>query len=109
MAAECAQEQGKFWEFHDLFFREGTSGRMADLEALAVRAGLNLEEFRSGMTSGRAAEAVRRDVEEGARLKVVGTPSYLINGVLVEGILPPAIFDEFLKALRRSEKTKSGK
>lgn len=108
MAAEAAHEQGKFWEFHDLLFRERTSGSMADLEALAVRAGLNLEAFRSCMASGRAAEAVRKDVEEGARLKVTGTPSYLINGVLVQGVLTPTFFEEFLKALRHSKKTKSG-
>ena len=105
MAGECAHEQGKFWEFHDLFFREGAAGRPVGLNSIAVRAGLNLEGFLSCMASGRATEAVRRDVEEGARLKVVGTPSYFVNGVLVQGILTPTLFDELLKVLRYSKKT----
>ena len=108
MAAECAHEQGKFWQFHDLLFGKGASGPIGSPETIAARAGLNLEEFQSCMASGRPSEAVLRDTEEGTRLKVVGTPTYFINGVPVQGVLTPSLFDEFIKVLRHSEKTQSG-
>ncbi len=106
-AAECAHEQGRFWEFHHLAFRKGASGSRKGLEALAVDAGLDLEAFRSCMASGRGHEAVRRDVEEGERLGIAGTPSYIVNGVKIPGAMPPTLFDELLRALRRAGRPSS--
>ena len=99
-AAECAQEQGKFWALHDRIFEEGAQYKVANLERDAQRAGLHLEQFRGCLASGRGLEAVKRDIAEGARIGVTSTPTYIINGLSVTGALTPAVFEELLRALR---------
>ena len=99
-ATECAQEQGKFWALHDLIFEEGPQYKAVNLERDAQRAGLNLDQFRGCLESGRGLEAVKRDVAEGARIGVNSTPTYVINGLPVTGSLTPAVFEEILRALR---------
>jgi len=103
-ATECAHEQGKFWAFHDLVFQQGPNYKVANLEQDASRAGLRLEAFRDCMQAGRGLEAVQRDISEGARLEVTSTPTYLINGARVTGVLTPAMFEEFLAALQESSR-----
>jgi len=99
-ATECAHEQGKFWELHDRIFQQGSQYKVADLEADAARAGLNVPAFHACIQSGRGLEAVKRDIAEGTRLGVTSTPTYVINGLLIPGIMTPAMFEEFLRALR---------
>jgi protein-disulfide isomerase/uncharacterized membrane protein len=100
-ATECAHEQGKFWAFHDRVFEEGSQYKVANLEGDAARLGLNQEAFRSCMQSGRGLEAVKRDVAEGARLGITSTPTYIINGLPITGVLAPVAFDELLRTLRQ--------
>ena len=96
-AAECAHEQGKFFEFHDRLFRKGPAARPEDLEQNAFQAGLDLEKFRQCLAQGRGKEAVRRDVAEGNRLGVQGTPAYVINGSKIAGALLPSQLEELAK------------
>lgn len=100
-AAECAHEQGKFWALHDAIFEQGSAYKVESLERDAARLGLDAAAFKACLDSGRGLDAVKRDIAEAARLGVSSTPSYFINGVPVVGVLTPAMFDEFLRALRR--------
>ncbi|MBI3087795.1 MAG: hypothetical protein HYY91_02765 [Candidatus Omnitrophica bacterium] len=54
------------------------------------------------MGTGRGMEAVKRDIEEATRLQISSTPTYIINGIRMTGVMTPAVFDEFLSVLRRS-------
>ncbi|MDO8729990.1 MAG: thioredoxin domain-containing protein [Candidatus Omnitrophota bacterium] len=99
-AAACAQEQGKFWEFYGRVARSGSGYDPSGLEREAAEIGMDMERFRSCMENGRGAEAVRRDVEEGQRLGISGTPTYLINGFRFVGTLTPAGFDQLVRLLR---------
>lgn len=101
-ATECAHEQGKFWVFHDRVFRKGPGYKPAELDADARDLGLDTAAFRACMDSGRGMEAVKRDIEEAKRLQITSTPTYIINGIRMTGVMTPATFEEFLSVLRRS-------
>jgi protein-disulfide isomerase len=79
-AAACANEQGKFWQYHDLLFaNQGTLGA-DDLKRYAANVGMDEERFSQCLDAGKYAERVKKDVEEGQRYNVRGTPSFFVNG-----------------------------
>ncbi len=84
-AAVCAGEQGKFWEFHAEVFRQGAEE--PKLRAAAAAVGLDTREWSQCRASERARAAVRADVEDGLRLNVQSTPTFLIGDQLVPGAL----------------------
>ncbi len=89
-AAECAADQGKFWEFHDqLFARQGELGDELYYE-LADQLGLNAAEFDECYTGGLHAADVQSDLESGINAGVQGTPATFVNGMVVSGAVPYA-------------------
>jgi len=96
-AARCAQEQGKFWEYHDLLFADQSRLNLADLKARAGELNLDQAAFDSCLDSGKYRSLVERGIKEGSRAGVSGTPSFVINGTLVSGALP---YDVFSSAIR---------
>ena len=86
LASECAAEQGRFHEFHDLLYaRQDSIGRIAWNE-LARRAQVpRVEEFQRCFGSGRYSAKVEDDFEAGRRIRLRGTPTLVVNGVVVEG------------------------
>ncbi|MBI2885201.1 MAG: thioredoxin domain-containing protein [Candidatus Omnitrophica bacterium] len=99
-AGECAHEQGKFWPFHDLVFQETPNYKAANVERDAQRAGLDVAAFRACMDSGRGMAAVARDVEDGIAIGVSSTPTFVVNGVPVTGVMAPATFATFVSVVR---------
>lgn len=101
-ATACAQEQGKFWEFHDLAFHRGPAYQAARLEIDAARLGLDLAAFRDCLASGRGLAVVKRDIADAERLQITSTPTYLVNGIPIQGTLTPAVFEEVVAVLREA-------
>jgi protein-disulfide isomerase len=102
-ASECANDQGKFWEYHDTLFNNFNtwSGLTLDtldpeLQQYAADLGLNAEEFTSCLTSGKYTEKVTKDKTEGQNAGATGTPSFFINGKLLVGAMPYATFKTLL-------------
>jgi protein-disulfide isomerase len=91
-AAQCANEQGKFWPYHDKLYAGGTDVSSEKLKALAEEAKLDLSAFDQCLTSRKHQAAVQKDVEEATRLGVTGTPAFFINGRLVSGSQPLETF-----------------
>lgn len=95
-AAECAQDQGKFWEMHDKIFQEqdklgqGTISAftIADVKKWARELGLNGSEFNQCLDSGKYAEEVKKDFDDGVASGVNGTPTFFINGKISVGAQP---------------------
>src|SRR5262249_18889162 len=87
-AAVCAQEQKKFWDYHDRLYGGGADASPERLKAIAQAVGLDAAAFESCLKSGRIQTAVRKDVEEGVRLGLTGTPAFLINGRMLSGAQP---------------------
>ncbi len=96
MAAEagrCAEEQGKFWEYHDaLFATDQSKLNEASLIAAAQSIGLDEKAFTSCLASGRFKAQVEKDVQDGTRAGVSGTPGFFINGEFVSGAQPESDF-----------------
>ncbi len=89
-ASECAGEQGRFWEYHDLLFQNQgaeNSGVFSkeNLKNWAPLAGLDAAKFSACLDSGKYAAGVRAEVDQGRQLGVRGTPSIFVDGQLVSG------------------------
>jgi protein-disulfide isomerase len=97
-AAECAHEQGKFWEFHDKIFNNQQLLSLENLKRWAGEVGLNTNKFNQCLDSGKMAKEVQKDLSEGLEYGVTGTPAFFINGKLISGALPFATFKQMLEA-----------
>jgi len=84
-AGICAEAQGRFEEMDDLLFRN--QAEKAPVDALARRLGLDPERFRSCLTAPETEDRLARDIAEGIRAGVRGTPSYEWNGKVFQGDL----------------------
>ena len=91
-AARCAQDQGKFWEYHDLLFAEAPKATPEDLGRFAQQVGLDLAKFEPCLSGGIHRAGVQRDLDEGSRLGVNGTPAFFINGRSLSGAQPLEAF-----------------
>jgi protein-disulfide isomerase len=100
-AAECAAEQGKFWEYHDrLFARQGASGAFtkASLKRYAVDLGLESGSFDACLDSSQYRDRVNADVADGEKLGVNSTPTLFINQRKFIGAQPFAILKNVIDA-----------
>ncbi len=87
-AALCANEQGKFWELHDVMFKNQNALGVEDLKKSAATLGLNSDEFGKCLDSGKNAAVVQSDMKEGSAAGVSGTPAMFINGRFISGAVP---------------------
>ena len=107
-AARCANDQGKFWEYHDvLFANQGKLGPDA-LKQYAKQVSLDTDQFSTCLASRKHQAGVERDIEDGRKVAVQGTPTFFINGRAVVGAQPiesfRAIIDEELAKVQRADK-----
>lgn len=97
-AAECAGEQGKYWEMHDLLFESGVAGGVPAFKRYAQQLGLNTGEFNECLDSGSMAGEVRKDMSDGQAAGVSGTPGFIVNGKLISGAQPFSVFQQAIEA-----------
>jgi protein-disulfide isomerase len=84
-AAEAAARQDRFWEMHDVLFRNQLRLEPADLRRFADRLGLDLRRWESDVADPATAARIERDIETGLQSGVDGTPSLFIDGRRYEG------------------------
>ncbi len=87
-AARCANDQGKFWAYHDYLYNhqgQENSGAFSkvNLKKFAVAIGLNAKEFNSCLDTDKYASAVQQETQAGSAIGVTGTPATFINGQLI--------------------------
>jgi len=87
-ASVCAQDQGKFWEFHDRLMTTADKPSKETLSAWASELGLDKTSFDACAESGKHKSWVAQEVSRGASLGVNSTPGYFINGRPMSGALP---------------------
>mgnify|MGYP001559612259 CR=1 FL=1 len=97
-AAECAGEQGKYWEMHDMLFEQGVQGGVAGFKQYAKNLGLNTAKFDTCLDSGAMAGEIQQDMADGAAVGIQGTPGFIVNGKLVSGAQPFAVFKQVIDA-----------
>ncbi|WP_431044230.1 DsbA family protein [Streptomyces sp. P1-3] len=99
-ASWAAGRQGRFWQFHDELYakpRKGDALSEEKLTELARRSGVaDLDRFHEDMTGGAAKAALKKDQEQGYRLGVQSTPSFLVNGRPLAGAQPTEVFSSVI-------------
>ncbi len=95
-AANCANEQGEFWAFHDRLFSNTELGQEIYLQ-YAAEIGLDMEKFTACVESGRYSEEVQADFQYASNLGVRSTPTFFINGLPVVGAQPYDVFQEVIE------------
>lgn len=103
-AAACADEQGKFWEYHDTLLRNTSAFAFssARLKQYAGDLGLDGKAFGACVDSKRYAKQVEAETILGRALGATGTPAFLLNGQLLIGAYPFATFQQALDGLLAS-------
>jgi len=91
-AARCAEEQGKFWVYHDKLFAGPANSSPELFNRFAKEVGLQPVAFETCLSSGKHQATIKKDIEEGQRLGVAGTPAFFINGRLFTGAQPLEAF-----------------
>lgn len=79
-AALAADKQGKFWEFHDLLFKDHKRLNKQKIQEIVEELGLDQEKFRKDLRDPEIAEIITRDTTEGAKARVRRIPAVFING-----------------------------
>ena len=87
LAANCANEQGRYWDYRDILYKNQDDFTKTNLKVLAKDMGLNEGEFDLCLDDEVYAKEVRQDFASGVELDVIGTPSYFVNGTLIAGSL----------------------
>ena len=95
-AARCANEQGKFWAYHDKLFASPPKSSPEIFKGLAKEVGLDMPGFENCFDSGKYQAAIKKDIEEGNRVGVTGTPAFFINGRIVSGAQPLEAFSRII-------------
>ena len=95
-AAYAAQQQGKFWEYHDVLFNN--QDKLGADFYLATAKELKLDEakFKADMNSEAAGKQVKEDSEIGSKNGIQGTPGFFVNGVAVKGAYPASHFKQIV-------------
>jgi protein-disulfide isomerase len=97
-ASFCAHEQGKkfFWKLHDHMFENQNLLRKDDLVAKAKGIGLKEERFKKCLESKKYAHRVKTDMDEGKGIGVKSTPTFFINGQIINGAHPLKVFTDII-------------
>jgi protein-disulfide isomerase len=96
MGAECAADQGKFWEMHKALFANQQKLAAADLIETAGSIGLDKDAFKTCLDSSKHQGEVQKDFEDGMKYGVTGTPTFFINGIPMVGARSVESFAEII-------------
>ncbi len=78
-AANCAGDKGKYWEMHDKLFDNQSALTVDKLKQYAADIGLDTESFNACIDSGKHADEINKDLEDGKKATVNGTPTFFIG------------------------------
>jgi protein-disulfide isomerase len=88
IAAECAFEQNRFWEMHDLLFQHQDAQSDADLANYAQQIGLDMTTWQACLSSAPPQQRISADEDAAAQARVDATPTFFFNGIAVVGAVP---------------------
>jgi protein-disulfide isomerase len=95
--AVCAAEQKQFWSANDYLYAHGRDPTLVEPELLAQELGLDLRQLRECLDQ-RASAALELDLQEGIQLKINATPSFVVDGKVYPGMVPPQLLAPYLPA-----------
>ena len=94
-----AETKGKFWEMNDQLYKLGGTGQDLDLMEIAGATGIESRELAAALDHPFYRDRLAVDIHYGMKLRILGTPSYIINGVAYQGNIPPDILSGILKSV----------
>lgn len=106
--AFCADVQGRFWEYHDRVFEAQRDLSEATFERLARQTNLDWDKMLACVDSEPAKEWVAKQIAEGNRLGLQGTPAVVINDKFLPPGLPPAAIGELIDAAAQAAGIETG-
>ena len=101
IAALAAEKQGKFWEFHDLLFKDYNRLNEQKVKEIAQQLKLDMEKFEKDRKDPQIRAMINREVSEGNRAGVRGTPTVFINGRLLRNRSMAGFQELIEKALKK--------
>jgi protein-disulfide isomerase/uncharacterized membrane protein/thiol-disulfide isomerase/thioredoxin len=96
-ASICAQEQGKFWEMHDLLYQNQKKFSDEQLRGYAEKLGLDVTAYDTCYASDRPAAAVKKDIVLASKMRINGTPRIYINNRAVTGSVAKEVLDYYVQ------------
>jgi protein-disulfide isomerase len=103
VAAQCAADQGKYWQYHDKLFREQDNRgddiirfKVADLKKWGADLRLDTAAFNQCIDSARYKDEVAKDYADGEGIGIRGTPTFFINGRFIGGAQPYPVFKKMI-------------
>jgi protein-disulfide isomerase len=108
-AALAAGMQGKFWEFHQKLFENYKSIDDSKIEKIAEELSLDLEKFRTDMNGSAIQALIKRDIRNGVKVGVRGTPTVFINGKILKNRKPQGFYRMIEAELTKKKQMMKGK
>lgn len=111
LAAECANEQGRFWEYHDRLFENQTSMSDENLLKWAGDLKLNTDAFTACMTTQKYKAEIERDAADAQKVGINGTPGFIVGlsrpdgsveGIYISGAVPYNVFTQAIESLLKA-------
>ena len=104
-AAECAADQGMFWEYHDRLYSSSSAWQYGNTkELLSVVAATvnvpNMNSFESCLDADGTVPAVTADQTTASDARITATPTFLVNGRMLRGVLDSVRFDDLYADMR---------
>lgn len=100
IAAECAAEQGKFWQYHNVLFDNRQQLDRAFLIGYAAHLDLDVARFTACLGGDESRARVERDIADGAQLGIDSTPTVFINGRTIKGALDTGLLSDAVTLAR---------
>ena len=100
IAANCAGEQGKYFEYHNKIFENGgAAGKSSvDYKNWAQNLGLNVAKWEACLKDPAQKQEIQKDMADGSAAGISGTPGFIINGKLISGAQPFGAFQQVIEA-----------
>jgi protein-disulfide isomerase len=112
-AAQAAAAQGKFWEMHDLLFQQlqawnQSTNPTSVFEGYAQQLNLDMEKYKTDSQSSETLAVINADIDAGKKINVTGTPTFFIDGKLVEDAASIGTVEGFSNAIQEAIDAKQG-
>lgn len=104
LASLVAHRHGKFWEYHDILFANQNHLEFEDLEKYALRLGISKRKFKRDFKDTKLTDYLSKDMELAHKIGVRGTPTYIVNGIVVFGLSNEGSFEALVQSQRKLAK-----
>lgn len=96
LAAQCANEQGKFWEYHDILFKNQNQLFPDKLKEYATQLNLDMDKFNKCFEERKYEKYIDDNLTQAQNLGITGTPTFFVNGRIIKGAQPYENFKQII-------------